>query len=75
MANLLNINQVIEKIGLSRQTIYRKIKEGTFPEQIALSVGRVAWAEHEIDQWIEQKIARKRRRTVIQSEKNDAIYQ
>ena len=74
MANLLNINQVVQKIGLSRQTIYRKMKEGTFPNQVKLSVGRVAWSEHEIDQWIEEKFARKRRLAVIQSEKNGAIY-
>lgn len=51
----LRLPQVIEKTGLKRPTIYKKIKDGVFPKQ--RKDGRISyWFEHEIDQYI-QKIA------------------
>lgn len=52
----------MNKTGLSRSTIYNKLKMGskyfdpTFPNQIKLGGGAVAWIEHEIDDWMEDQI-------------------
>ncbi|MGP5076249.1 helix-turn-helix transcriptional regulator [Psychrobacter celer] len=60
---MLPLKQVVHYTGLSSTTIYdmldRRSKryDPTFPVQVKLSKGRVAWVESEIAQWIESKIA------------------
>ncbi len=60
---MLPLKQVIHYTGLSSTTIYdmldKKSKryDFTFPIQVKLSKGRVAWVESEVAQWIEGKIA------------------
>ncbi|WP_421247197.1 helix-turn-helix transcriptional regulator [Aeromonas jandaei] len=54
---LLKIREVISIVGLSKPTIYLKIKEGTFPRQVTLGPKSVAWIEGEINDWITEKMA------------------
>ncbi|MGP5505240.1 helix-turn-helix transcriptional regulator [Psychrobacter celer] len=60
---MLPLKQVVHYTGLSSTTIYdmldRRSKryDPTFPIQVKLSKGRVAWVESEVAQWIESKIA------------------
>ena len=44
-------------IVYSRSQLYRLIRAGKFPKPIRLGENRVAFCEHEIDAWIELKIA------------------
>lgn len=50
--NLMLFSEVRKRVKLSRATIYRKMKGGTFPQSIAISAGLVAWYESEIDSWV-----------------------
>lgn len=50
--NLLLFKEVRERVKLSRPTIYRKMKAGTFPQSTAISAGLVAWYESDIEAWI-----------------------
>lgn len=43
---------VRDRTGLSRSTIYRKIKDGTFPAQVEISSNGVGWHERDIDRWV-----------------------
>lgn len=58
----IRLRTVINKTGLSRSTIYNKIKsdskyfDPTFPNQIRLGGGAVAWIECEIDDWMLSQI-------------------
>ena len=60
---MLPLKQVIHYTGLSSTTIYDMLDkrsnryDPTFPIQVKLSKGRVAWVESEVAQWIEGKIA------------------
>ena len=48
---LLNFNTVSRKVGLSRKTIYGRIRSGNFPRQV--KIGRASrWLKHEIYDWI-----------------------
>lgn len=49
---LLNVNELSKLIGLSKPTIYRKIKSKHFPRPVKLSTRRVAWRLPEINDWI-----------------------
>ena len=52
---VLNKKQVVEKIGLSPSTIWRRIRAGDFPESLMLTPGKVGWYETDIDQWLESR--------------------
>jgi prophage regulatory protein len=49
---ILRRKEVESRTGLSRSTIYHRIKEGTFPKQIKLGARSVGWLESEIESWI-----------------------
>ncbi|WP_084813532.1 helix-turn-helix transcriptional regulator [Desulfogranum japonicum] len=49
---ILRMDQVLERVGLGKSTIYERIKEGTFPRQIKLGQRAVGWLEHEVDAWL-----------------------
>lgn len=49
---ILRLKTVLDRTGLSRSTIYRKIGEGTFPAQIKISVHGAGWHQSAIDRWI-----------------------
>ncbi|MEN2752472.1 AlpA family phage regulatory protein [Psychrobacter sp. FBL11] len=59
---MLPLKQVVYYTGLSSTTIYDMLDkrsdryDSTFPVQVKLSKGRVAWVESEVSQWIENKI-------------------
>lgn len=49
---LLRLKEVIERTGIGRSTVYRKIEAGEFPEAYKLGSFAVRWKESEIDAWI-----------------------
>ena len=60
---MLPLKQVIHYTGLSSTTIYDILDkrsnryDPSFPIQVKLSKGRVAWVESEIAEWLNAKIA------------------
>jgi prophage regulatory protein len=52
----LRLNDVKNRTGLSRSTIYLHISRGIFPKPISLGTRCVGWLESEIDEWIKYKI-------------------
>lgn len=53
---LLSVNDLVDKLGVSRMSLYRWRKSGKFPEgrKIAGS-NMVKWRESAIDQWIQDE--------------------
>lgn len=49
---LLRRPQVEEMTGLSRSTIYDKIRSGTFPGPVRLGDRAVGWHQVEVEEWI-----------------------
>ena len=49
---ILRMRTVLLRTGLSRSTIYRKMKDGTFPIQVRLSENCCGWRESAINRWI-----------------------
>ena len=58
---ILRLPLVKARTGLSRSTIYQRMSEGTFPEQISLGARAVGWIEQSITDWIDQQIAASRK--------------
>lgn len=53
---LLRRPEVEYLTGLSRSSIYRGIKDGTFPQPVQLGARMVAWPESAIEEWIQKQI-------------------
>ena len=49
---LLRIKEVAFMTGLSRMTIYRLERAGTFPRRRRLGIHAVAWLEHDVSHWV-----------------------
>ena len=51
-SRLIGRVEVERRCGMSRSSIYRKMRDGTFPEPVKISVRAVRWPESEIEAWI-----------------------
>lgn len=58
---ILRRKQVEARTGLSRSTIYDRIKAGTFPAPISLGAKAVGWIESEIDAWLNARVEESRK--------------
>jgi prophage regulatory protein len=56
---VLRRKAVVERTGYSAMHIYRLEREGKFPKRIQLGPNAVGWIEHEVDAWIESKMAQR----------------
>ena len=54
---ILRWRDVAPIIGCSRMTIARMEKAGTFPQRIRIGNGSVGWLEHEVEQWLADRMA------------------
>jgi len=62
----IRLPEVLSRTGYGRATIYRKMKDGSFPRSVklegppidpeAFDSKAVAWIEDEVEQWIESRI-------------------
>ncbi|RDH82689.1 MAG: AlpA family transcriptional regulator [endosymbiont of Galathealinum brachiosum] len=51
--SILRLPIVTARTGLSRATIYLKIKQKRFPQQVALGGRAVGWWESEVNSWLD----------------------
>lgn len=49
---ILRLNKVLDRTGLSRSTLYRKIENRTFPRQVRISERCVGWREADVEGWL-----------------------
>lgn len=54
---IIRLRTVLDRTGLSRSTLYRKIAEGTFPAQIKISINGAGWRESDVNRWIADPVA------------------
>ena len=56
-SSILRLRSVLQRTGLTRPTLYRKIADGTFPRQVRISTNGVGWREDEVDVWLRDPAA------------------
>ena len=49
---LLTRQQVEKIVGIKRSTIYKLMRQGSFPEPIRIGPGSVRWHKSELEDWI-----------------------
>lgn len=59
-ASIIRLPEVTQQTGLSKATIYRLINEGKFPKQFKLGQRSSGWLASEINQWVEQRIEKRK---------------
>ncbi|WP_321907441.1 helix-turn-helix transcriptional regulator [Paraburkholderia sp. J11-2] len=59
LLTVIRLKQVITATGLPRSTIYARMKAGTFPRSVQLSVRSVGWRRGDIDLWLANPAAYK----------------
>ena len=55
---MLRAPDVMAQTGLSRTTIWRRVRAGTFPAPIELGVNSVGWPASEIAAWLKARTRR-----------------
>lgn len=53
---ILRLKDVLDRTGLSRSTLYRKIGENTFPKQIKISKRCAGWREAAVEEWLDDPV-------------------
>ena len=48
----MRLDEVLHTTGLGRNTVYRRIREGTFPKQVRIGANSVAWRQSAIAKWM-----------------------
>lgn len=51
-SRILRLKTVLERTGLSRSTLYRKIQERTFPTGLRISSRCTGWRESDVEAWV-----------------------
>jgi len=46
---------VLERVGFSRATLRRRIKEGDFPAPVQIGPGRIGWRVEDVKAWLQQR--------------------
>ena len=49
---LLSLSEVKCRSGLSRSSLYRKMRDGSFPEPLKVGLRSVRWPQAEIEAWV-----------------------
>lgn len=49
---ILRLKTILERTGLSRSTLYRKLHLGTFPRQLRISERCIGWRECDVESWL-----------------------
>ena len=53
LGRMLRAPEVMARTGLSRTTLWRRMRAGTFPAATSLGENSIGWPEHKITEWIE----------------------
>ena len=55
---ILRTTELCSLIGISRMTLWRWCRAGTFPQPVALGIRAVGWRRDEVEAWM-RSLARK----------------
>lgn len=59
----IRLDELMNKTGLGRSTIYRMVDKGEFPKPINLTSNKVAWLQSEVNDWMKKKVEQRNNKT------------
>ena len=54
-SRIIRPEELVDRLGISRTTLWRLQKRGEFPPPLQLSPNAVGWSEAEITEWLESR--------------------
>lgn len=57
-SRFIRLSEVLRRTEYSKAWIYRLLKENRFPQSVKIGVRSIAFIEIEIDEWINNRIAK-----------------
>ena len=51
----MRVPAVLDRLGVSRTTLYRWMEDGHFPKPIRLGPNTIAWRASDLDQWLDDR--------------------
>ena len=69
MKKLVRLPEVLGQVPQCRTTIWRGVKNGTFPAPVSMGKNSIAWIQEEIDDWIAARVAERDGAAATLSEK------
>ncbi|WP_089394510.1 helix-turn-helix transcriptional regulator [Pseudomonas delhiensis] len=48
----MRLDEVLHTTGLGKNTLYRRVREGSFPKQVRIGPNSVAWRQSDITEWM-----------------------
>ncbi len=70
----ITIEEVIDRVCISRTHLYRLINEGKFPKQIPLGAYKIAFLEREVDEWIEERLTAREQGEGVELRRQRALH-
>jgi prophage regulatory protein len=52
---MLRLPAVLSRSGVRRATLYKLVREGSFPAPVRIAARAVAWRSDQVDDWIESR--------------------
>ena len=52
MKRIVRLDEAMKVCGLSRASLYRLEREGTFPRRIKIAPNAIGWLESELEEWV-----------------------
>ena len=49
---IVRLGVLLDRTSLSRSTIYRKMKDGSFPRRLQIGIHSSGWRESDLNRWI-----------------------
>ena len=53
--HIIRLRQVLERVSLSRATVYKMIRRSEFPKPVQIGQRSVGWLTEEINTWLESR--------------------
>lgn len=53
----MRLDGVLHTTGLGKNTLYRRIREGSFPKQVRIGPNSVAWRQSDVALWMKNPCA------------------
>ena len=52
---IVRLPEVVDRVGMSRGSVYRLMTIGRFPKSVKLSERAVGWRESDLNDWLESR--------------------
>ena len=52
---MLSVREVVARVGLHRTTIWKQVRDGTFPAPHELAGNKIGWPESTITTWLDSR--------------------